>query len=181
MNGIGAKFIGIDSGFSCDENGGSCKKTNSAEKWFTAFAEATGSVDGDGKPFLYHTEQSDGTGIGGNITEAIDKLTTWIDMDVTTGSISDEECNGENAAKFVKSSKTIAADPETGVSGQSEDTFFSVKQGTDVTFDVHFYNDFCINSTDNFLKFEAHATVLGNGSYLSSHLIHVIVPEGSTK
>ena len=180
MNGIGAKFIGIDSSFSCDENG-TCKKTDSAKKWFTAFAEATGSLDKDSNPFIYHTEKSDGTGIGGEVTEAINSLTTWIDMDVTTGSISDDECNGENAAKFVTSSKTIAADPETGVSGKNETTFFSVKQGTDVTFEVHFHNDFCVNATNSFLKFEAHATVLGNGSYLSSHLIHVIVPEGSTK
>ena len=184
MNGIGAKFIGIDSGFDCGDNNSSsttCKETNSAKKWFETFAGATGSLDGNGQPFLYHTEKSDGTGIGGNITEAITQLTTWIDMDVTTGSISDDNCNGENAAKFVKSSTTIAADPETGVSGQDTTTFYSVKQGTDVTFDVHFYNDFCINTTDSFLKFEAHATVLGNGSYLSSRLIHVIVPEGSTK
>ena len=181
MNGIGAKFIGIDSGFSCDDNGGNCKKTDGAKDWFEAFAGATGSLDGDGNPFLYHTENQDGTGIGGNVTDAIHKLTTWIDMDVTTGSISDEDCDGINAAEFVKSSKTIAADPPEGVEGQTETTFKSVKQGTDETFDVHFYNDFCINSTDNFLKFEAHATVLGNGSYLSSHLIHVIVPEGSTK
>lgn len=182
MNGIGAKFIGIDSGFSCDDNGSNCKKSESPTKgFFQTFSGATGSLNGEGKPFLYHTEQPDGTGIGGEVTEAIKQLTTWIDMDVTTGSISDEDCNGENAAKFVKSSKTIKADPEDGVSGQNEDTFFSVKQGTDVTFDVHFYNDFCINNSGNFLKFEAHATVLGNGSYLSSHLINVIVPEGSTK
>ncbi len=176
MNGIGAKFIGIDSGFNDDG-----KKTDAAKDWFEAFANATSSLDGDGKPFLYHTEQADGTGIGGNVTEAIKQLTSWIDMDVTTGSISDDECNGENAAKFVKSSTTIAADPPEGVDGQNETTFFSVKQGTDVTFDVHFYNDFCINSTNDFIKYEAHATVLGNGSYLSSRLIHVVVPEGTTR
>ena len=176
MNGIGAKFIGIDSGF--DDNG---KKTDQAKDWFTGFAQATGSLDANGNPFLYHTENADGTGIGGNITDAIKQLTTWIDMDVTTGSISDEECNGVNAAEFVKSSKTIAADPPEGVEGQTETTFKSVKQGTDVTFDVHFYNDFCVNTTNSFLKFNAHATVLGNGSYLSSHLINVIVPEGTTK
>ena len=174
MNGIGAKFIGIDSGF--DDNG---KKTDSAKKWFTAFAEATGSVDANNQPFLYHTEQADGTGIGGNVTEAIKQLTTWIDMDVTTGGISDDECNGTNAAEFVKSSKALSSDPDT--IEHNETTFFSVPQNAEVTFDVHFYNDFCTNSSGNFLKFEAHATVLGNGSYLSSHLIHVIVPEGSTK
>jgi hypothetical protein len=174
MNGIGAKFIGIDSGF--DDNG---KKTDSAKKWFTAFAEATGSVDANNQPFLYHTENADGTGIGGNITDAIRQLTTWIDMDVTTGGISDDECNGVNAAEFVKSSKALSSDPDT--IQHDETTFFSVPQNAEVTFDVHFYNDFCVNTTDSFLKFDAHATVLGNGSYLSSHLINVIVPEGSTR
>ena len=174
MNGIGAKFIGIDSGF--DDNG---KKTDQAKDWFTAFAQATGSLDANGNPFLYHTENADGTGIGGNVTEAIKQLTTWIDMDVTTGGISDQECNGVNAAAFVKSSKALSSDPET--IEHDETTFFSVPQNAEVTFDVHFYNDFCVNTTNSFLKFDAHATVLGNGSYLSSHLINVIVPEGSTK
>ena len=187
MNGIGAKFIGIDSGFSCDDNGGNCKKTDQAKDWFTAFAEATGSLDADGKPFLYHTENPDGTGIGGNVTEAIKQLTTWIDMDVTTGGISDQECSGVNAAQFVKSSKALSSDPDT--IEHNDTTFFSVPQNAEVTFDVHFYNDFCVNTTNSFLKFDAHATVFGgqtvngvfNGSYLSSHLINVIVPEGSTK
>ena len=174
MNGIGAKFIGIDSGFN-DEG----KKTDSAKEWFTGFAQATGSLDANGNPFLYHTEQADGTGIGGNITEAIKQLTTWIDMDVTTGGISDDECNGVNAAEFVKSSKALSSDPDT--IEHNDTTFFSVPQNAEVTFDVHFYNDFCVNSSNTFLKFDAHATVLGNGSYLSSHLINVIVPEGSTK
>lgn len=174
MNGIGAKFIGIDSGF--DDNG---KKTDQAKDWFTAFAQATGSLDANGNPFLYHTENADGTGIGGNVTEAIKQLTTWIDMDVTTGGISDQECNGVNAAEFVKSSKALSSDPDT--IEHNDTTFFSVPQNAEVTFDVHFYNDFCVNSSNTFLKFDAHATVLGNGSYLSSHLINVIVPEGSTK
>jgi len=174
MNGIGAKFIGIDSGFS-DEG----KKTDSAKDWFTGFAQATGSLDANGNPFLYHTENADGTGIGGNITDAIKQLTTWIDMDVTTGGISDDECNGINAAEFVKSSKALSSDPDT--IQHDETTFFSVPQNAEVTFDVHFYNDFCVNTSNTFLKFDAHATVLGNGSYLSSHLINVIVPEGSTK
>jgi hypothetical protein len=155
------------------------KKTDSAKEWFTGFAQATGSLDANGNPFLYHTEQADGTGIGGNITEAIKQLTTWIDMDVTTGGISDDECNGVNAAEFVKSSKALSSDPDT--IEHNDTTFFSVPQNAEVTFDVHFYNDFCVNSSNTFLKFDAHATVLGNGSYLSSHLINVIVPEGSTK
>ncbi|HOB72285.1 MAG TPA: hypothetical protein PKM18_10935, partial [bacterium] len=176
MNGIGAKFIGIDSGF--DD---SSKKTYQAEEDFELYAQLTGSLDSTGKPFIYHTENSNGTGIGGQIADAVIALTTWIDMDVTTGKMSDEDCYGQTAADFVKSSKTIAADPPEGVSGQDETTFFSVTQGTDVTFDVRFFNDFCINNTESYLEFSAHVTVLGNGSYLSSRLVTVIVPEGDSK
>ncbi|HPS31851.1 MAG TPA: hypothetical protein PLZ43_16465, partial [bacterium] len=177
MNGIGAKFIGIDSGFGEDNT----TVTNYAEDDFVLYSELTGSLDGTGKPFLYHTDNSNGTGIGGKIADAVIALTTWIDMDVTTGKMSDENCNGITAADFIKSSKTIAADPPDGVSGQDETTFFSVTQGTDVTFDVRFYNDFCINSTESWLEFKAHVTVVGNGSYLSSRLVHVVVPEGDNK
>jgi hypothetical protein len=176
MNGIGAKFIGIDSGF--DDNG---KPTNDPEKFYTLFSEMTGSLDGTGKNFNSHTANADGSGMSDQIAQAIIDLTTFIDMDVTTGKMSDEDCYGASAADFVKSSKTIAADPPEGVSGQDETTFFSVTQGTDVTFDVRFHNDFCINNTDSYLKFNAQVTVLGNGSYLSSRLVTVIVPEGDNK
>jgi len=176
MNGIGAKFIGIDSGF--DDKG---KPTNDPEKFYTLFSQMTGSLDKDGKNFNSHTANPDGSGMSDQIAQSIIDLTTFIDMDVTTGKMSDENCNGQTAADFVKSSKTIAADPPTGVSGQNETTFFSVTQGTDVTFDVRFHNDFCINNSDNYLKFNAQVTVLGNGSYLSSRLVTVIVPEGDSK
>ncbi len=175
MNGIGAKFIGIDSGF--DDNG--TTKTNLAKDWFTTFAEATGSLDADNEPFLYHTENQDGTGIGDEVTNAINQLTELIDMDVTTGGISDDNCNGVNAANFVKSSQTLEADPSDGVDSQTETTFKSVKQGTEVTFDVHFYNDFCVNSTDDFWLLDVHTAALGNGSYLSSHLIRIIIPSSN--
>jgi hypothetical protein len=111
------------------------------------------------------------------ITESILDLITFIDMDVTTGKMSDEMCLDKSAEYFVRSSKTISADPPEGVSGQDDTTFFSVTQGTDVTFDVTFYNDFCQNHTDKWAEYKALVTVLGNGSYLSSRLVHVIIPE----
>ena len=178
MNGIGTKFIGIDSGF--DDQG---KPTDDPVDMYTLLAEMTGSLSKDGSNFNSHTAKPDGSGMSDQIAQAIIDLTTFIDMDVTTGKMSDpgQECNGRPAADFVKSSKTIEAIPPEGVSGQDETTFFSVTQGTDVTFDVRFYNDFCVNSTDSFLKFNAQVTVLGNGSYLSSRLVTVIVPEGDNK
>jgi len=176
MNGIGAKFIGIDSGF--DDNG---TKTDECADDYEIMSQVTGSLDSSGKNFNSHTANANGSGMSDQIAQAIVDLTTFIDMDVTTGKMSDENCNGTSAADFVKSSKTIAADPPEGVSGQDDTTFFSVTQGTDVTFDVRFYNDFCINNTGNFMKFNAQVTVLGNGSYLSNRLVTVIVPEGDSK
>jgi len=176
MNGIGTKFIGIDSGF--DDQG---KPTEDPVEMYTLLAEMTGSLDKNGLNFNSHTAKPDGSGMSDQIAQAIIDLTTFIDMDVTTGKMSDENCNGASAADFVKSSKTISADPPEGVSGQDDTTFFSVTQGTDVTFDVRFYNDFCINNTETFMKYNAQVTVLGNGSYLSSRLVTVIVPEGDNK
>jgi hypothetical protein len=181
MNGIGAKFIGINSAFSCNDQGQNCKVSTAPDKDYEFLSQMTGSLDKNGKHFNTHTANPDGSGMSDQIAQAIIDLTTFIDMDVTTGKMSDENCNGQTAADFVKSSKTIAADPPEGVSGQNETTFFSVTQGTDVTFDVRFYNDFCINNTDNYIKFQAQVTVLGNGSYLSSRLVTVVVPESDSK
>ncbi|HOW52235.1 MAG TPA: hypothetical protein PLV42_09365 [bacterium] len=172
MNGIGAKLIGIDTGF--DEDNGS--ETNLLEEGFNVMAEQTGSLDKNGKPFYYHNANADGSGMSDQIAQAVVSLTTYIDMDVTTGSFSEESCDGISAAEFVKSSTTVKAEPIDGVSGSDDTTFFSVKQGTIVWFDVRFYNDFCKNTTLQPVTYQALVTVLGNGSYLSSRLVTVIVP-----
>lgn len=171
MNGIGAKFIGVDSGF--DDNG---NLTNDCKDDFTLIAEETGSLDKNGQPFISHTANANGSGMSDQIAQAVVSLTTYIDMDVTTGSMSDEQCDGISAAKFVQSSTTVKAEPADGVSGSDTTTFFSVKQGTIVWFDVRFYNDFCKNTAPVPMQYQALVTVLGNGSYLSSRLVTVIVP-----
>ncbi|MFO7734781.1 MAG: hypothetical protein R6W70_01045, partial [bacterium] len=177
MNGIGAKFIGIDSYFD-DEDPPQAKDV--AKKGFEAIAKQTGSVDESGKTFNSHTEDPKGYGMSDQIADAIISLTTYIDMDVTTGKMADEDqqCDGISATEFIKSSETIAADPSTGVDSFDDTTFFSVTQGTTVTFDVKFYNDFCNNTTQHPMVYEAYVTVLGNSSYLSSRLVHVVVPKG---
>ncbi len=172
LNSIGAKFIGIDTGFDDDNDG----ETTFCKQDYAMVAEATGSLDGNGNNFNSHTGSPDGSGLSGMIADAVVSLMTYIDMDVTTGSLSDEQCDGISAAQFVKSSTPVKADPTTGVSGQDSTTFFSVKQGTTVTFDVRFHNDFCKNTSPEPVTYQALVTVLGNGSYLSSRLVTVIVP-----
>ncbi len=172
LNSIGAKFIGIDTGFD-DDNGG---ETTFCKEDYAMVSEATGSLDGNGKNFNSHTGSPDGNGLSGMVADAVVSLMTYIDMDVTTGSLSDEQCDGISAAEFVESSTAVKADPADGVSGQDATTFFSVKQGTTVTFDVRFYNDFCKNTSPDPVTYQALVTVLGNGSYLSSRLVTVIIP-----
>ncbi len=171
MNGIGAKLIGIDTGF--DDNG---NMTHEPQEGYQKIAEQTGSLDKNGDMFYYHTQNSNGSGLSDQIANAVKDLTTYIDMDVTTGSMSDEQCNGHSAKEFVKSSKTVKAEPADGVSSQDETTFYSVKQGTIVWFDVRFYNDFCPNPNPYPVTYQALVTVLGNGAYLSSRLVTVVVP-----
>lgn len=177
MNGIGAKFIGINTWFDKDAAGEANAGIN-PQPDMEKLAQATGSLDKNGKSFIYHTADPLGNGMPDQIAQAIIDLTTFIDMDVTTGKMSDETCDGKSAADFVKSSTTVIADPLDGVAGQDSTTFFSVKQGTIVTFDVRFQNDFCKNPTSEPKTYKAFVTVLGNGSYLSNRLVNVIVPAG---
>ena len=171
MNGIGAKFIGIDSSFT--ETG---EKTNLAEEDFTQLSERTHSVDKDGNNFNTHTEMPDGTGMSDQIAQAVIDLTEWIDMDVTISFSfsSDDECWGGNILDFIKSSRTVSATPVDGVMGQDDKTFYGVKQGTDISFDIEFHNDFCSPSYDQ--TFDIRATILGNDSFLSERLIRIFIP-----
>ncbi|HQN73618.1 MAG TPA: hypothetical protein PLB16_09410, partial [bacterium] len=180
MGAIGAKFIGINTWHELQGDGKPADGANPI-KDMEMMAQVTGSLDKDGKPFIYQTVDNDGNGMPTQVGEAIVDLTTFIDMDVTTGKMSDENCNGTSAAEFIKSSKTVKAVPADGVDGQTEEKFISVKQGTEVFFNVKFYNDFCENTTEEPLVFEALVTVLGNGSFLSSRIVTVIVPVNANK
>ncbi|HNW83088.1 MAG TPA: hypothetical protein PKG52_09375 [bacterium] len=182
MGAIGVKVIGIDTWHEFQDEA----QTKPADhpdpiKDMTIMAERTGSLNKNGEPFIYRTVDNEGNGMPTQIGEAIVDLTTFIDMDVTTGKMSDENCNGQTAADFIKSSKTVKAVPADGVADKTETTFKSVKQGTEVFFNVKFGNDFCENNTEEPLVFKAQVTVLGNGSYLSSRLVTVIVPPDGNK
>ena len=118
-------------------------------------------------------------------------------MDVTTAGMAadDQKCGEHSAAEFVVSCTPISAEPPDGVAGMDDTKFFKIKQGTDVTFDVHFHNDFCLigpNEADNEWGklFEASVKVIGgqeaedgtfNGSYLSSRVVQVVVPKGTIR
>ncbi|MFO7736048.1 MAG: hypothetical protein R6W70_07520 [bacterium] len=170
MNSIGAKFIGIDS-----------SSNDSAKEDFHIFSNATGSVDKNGDFFNY-TINPDGTGMSEEIVQAVDDLTTFIQMDVTTDVESEDNCDGISAADFVKTAKPSHADPSDGVSGMDDTTFFKVDPGTQVNFDITFHNDFCVNSTNTPFEFKADIMVVGGGAaVLSKKAINIIIPKSDMR
>ncbi len=171
MSGIGAKFIGIDTGFS--EDG---KETNAAYDDFLAVAKRTGSLDSDDQPFVYHTGSESGEQLSEKIVAAIKQLTTYIIMDVSTRVTANEQCSGRSVGDFVLSRVPIRAIPGDSVSRVDDTTFYEVKKGSQLLFDVSFYNDFCTNYSDKPMSYHAHIAVYGNGSFLHSQLVTVIVP-----
>jgi len=187
MNGINAKFIGIDSAFSCtqyDENYncvGTATPSNPTKNDYEIIAQGTASLDKNGEPFLYHTENADGSGMSDQIANAVVELTTYVQMDVTTSTSSDDECDNINAAAFVVGSKPNEATPPEGIESKDDTTFYKVEPGTMVSFDVYFKNEFCVNNTDTPIVYEANIRVLGDGAFLSSKKIQVIVPASDSK
>ena len=171
MSGIGAKFIGIDTGFTQDG-----KPTTAAFEDFQTIAEQTGSLDGDGNPFIYHTGKESGEGLASEIVSAIDNLTEYIKMDVKTETRSEEMCGGLSVSEFVKQGTPVKAIPGDAIQSIDDTTFYGVKKGSSLIFDMKFYNDFCMNKSEEPLTYQAFVTVLGNGSFLNSHLVTVIVP-----
>ncbi|HQB11244.1 MAG TPA: hypothetical protein PLW37_15385, partial [bacterium] len=123
----------------------------------------------------------DGSGMSDQIADAVVALTTYVQMDVTTSTSSDEECDGVNVAAFVVESKPNEATPPEGVASKDDTTFYKVEPGTLVSFDVYFKNTFCINDTEAPIVYEANIRVLGDGAFLSAKKIQVIVPASDSK
>ncbi len=169
MNTIHAKFIGVDTGGS----GSTTCKTD-----FEKVSEGTGSVDKNGNYFNF-TMNSDGTGMSEKIAESIADMTAAIQMDVNTAAESTEKCNEKSVADFVIGSIPVAANPANGFKSKDDKTFFDVEPGTEVSFDVHFKNNFCTNSTGKPVIYKAEIKVLGEGAFLSSREVNIVIPESA--
>jgi hypothetical protein len=175
MNNLGAKFIGIDTGFDDEPP---VQELNLAQEDLDYFAQNTGSFYGSNEySFIYHSPNEDGSGIGGVIGNAVVDLLRNINMDVTVIGVSDDTCNGIPAGEFISEIRTIYADPADWISGMDIETFYNVVPGTILRYDIHFGNDFCENTSDEPMMFELTPTAQGNGSYLSEgQKVFIIVP-----
>jgi len=165
MNGITAKFIGIDSG--------------SSSTSFNTISVGTKSVDGSSNPFNY-TISSDGSGMSNKIVDAVIALTNNIKIDLSTHTKSIANSYGvPDTTKFTKKITPISAEPVSGAT-ISGNIFTKVNPGTKVTFKIDFQNDFYEN-TDNASKlFKAEINVLGDGAFLDKRNVYIIVPGKKT-
>ncbi|MFO7734578.1 MAG: hypothetical protein R6W70_00005, partial [bacterium] len=148
LNDIRAKFIGLDSGNAMGD--------------FNTIANGTNSTDSSGNNFN-KTINSDGTGMSEDIVDAVYALTQNIEIDITTKRL--HISNDYGVADTTKFIKNI-----------SPDSFPASNPGEKVTFDVTFENDFYENKTDKTQVFEAEINVLGNGAFLDSREVFIVVP-----
>ena len=173
-----AKFIGIDSS--------STSGTSSISKFFETVSQATGTLDKNGKSFNLNVGNdavaADGKAMSEKIGEAIESLTSFVQMDVWVAGNASVECDGTNIAAFIKGGIPIKAEPPEGATiDEANMKFLKVNPGTVVTFDVQFHNDFCQNLTGAPVFYKAEAMVLGEGAYLSKKEVDIIVPASESK
>ena len=148
MNAINAKFIGLDSGSSTSD--------------FNYISDGTGSNNGAGTRFNF-TVNADGTGFSNAIVDAVIALTNNIQIDITTKvKHVPNEFVVEDTTKFIKSI--------------TPDVFPDVKPGEEVTFDVTFENTFYQNESYESQVFTATISVLGDGAFLDTRDVVILVP-----
>ena len=148
MNTINAKFIGLDSGGATSD--------------FNTVSDGTGSNDGSGTRFNY-TIDADGNGMSSQIVDAVVELTNNIQLEITT------------KAKHIDNVYGVA-DTTQFITSITPNSFPDVKPGQNVTFEVTFENDVIENDGYETMIFIANINVLGDGSFLDSRDVFIVVP-----
>ena len=170
MLGIGARFIGVH-----------VNNWDPAYQGFAAMQDmaiGTGSVDGMGAPLV---EQSEDGSVSVAIVEMIATLATATPQDVNAipqDVIGDPPGAEYDASVFVKDITPYEGFPDAPIGFSSmDDTYFhDVVPGTQVTFDVDFYNN-TRPPLESAQVFKAKIIVLGNGvARLDERLVVIIVP-----
>ncbi len=81
-----------------------------------------------------------------------------------------------DTSQFVKAVVPNSADPVDGYASKDQTTFYKVKPGTKVTFDVTFQNDVYDNQTTETKLFIANINVMGAGTLLDTRQVFILVP-----
>ncbi len=172
LTGIGARVVGIFSG------------TGGLISDYQTVATDTGSVRADGSPLVF-TISGDGTGLDSTVVDAIAELVGGTPQDVSTRT---ENVPGNpddfDATMFIKSITPLEGYQDgvagAGYTSKDETTFYGVIPGTDVDFDILFWNDVRMPASVSEV-FVAKIIVVGNGvADLDSRNVYILVPrEGS--
>jgi len=146
-------------------------------------ATQTGTVDGSGTPLVY---DAPGGSVSDSIVEGLSTLTGGVKQDVTTRT---ENVAGNpddfNATEFIKAIVPIegysAGVPGVGYDSKDDIAFYGVVPGTQVEFNVRFFNDVRPPAAAAQI-FQAKIIVVGNGvADLDSRNVYIIVPpDGGT-
>jgi hypothetical protein len=145
-------------------------------------AQATGTVDKDGKILAYESSAT----IGSEIVNHVATLAKRVphDVDTITEDLPDRPPSLEiDGTGFIKRITPKSASPPApkGFSHFDEATFYKVIPGTTVTFEIDFYNDF-IKGKKMTMVYRALIVVRGNKvTRLDERKVYIIVPPGKEK
>jgi len=168
LNARGVKTIVIES---CG-SGGWCPETVADA---IALANATGSVDGTGSPFVFSISDT-GTGLSTAVVDAVRDLANYSRMDVSAVAVDNPATAAIDERGFVNSITAVSypAGRCTGISGGT--VFTACLPGTTVNFRVTFRNDF-VMPTMVPQVFDFWVQVLGDGIYeLALVPVRIVVP-----
>jgi hypothetical protein len=187
MRSIGARYIGVNSGTG----------TYSSHADMMIIATGTDSVDLTGSPLVFDIP-SDGTGLGGQVVNAVETLVGAMEMEVTTDMRDDPSDMVDTVAEFldhVEPSLTGGhadpADPSRICVGGlpigdlyepfdgRPDSFTSVRPGTLVCFDIHVKQNWSVPAIDVPQTFQCEMDVVADGiTVVDTRTIYFLVPPG---
>jgi hypothetical protein len=149
---------------------------------YTQIAVDTGTVRADGTPLVFDIPTT-GTGLDATVVDAVIELVSGTPQDVSTRT---ENRPGNpddfDATLFIKSivpnEGYLGGIAGTGYDTKDDVAFYGVVPGTQVDFDINFYNDVRPPGATTEI-FQARIIVVGNGvADLDARNVYIIVPNG---
>ncbi len=127
------KILVVNTGFDCDDDGNNCVVNNDGNESHDYMSQMTGTVDAEGNTYNFHTDDRDGNGIRTKLADAVKSLTEYTEKDIT---LEFESEDNPNFLEVIKSFRPYSAEPEENIEKMNENTFFSVKDNTEVVFEL---------------------------------------------
>lgn len=173
LNGLGARVMSVFSG----------ADYGNSPAHYEEMARQTGAVRADGSPLVFSIA-GDGSGLSSAVVDAVRDLVGGTPQDVTT---TREDVPMDppsdptfDATEFIKSITAVEGygpgGAGTGYTSHDATTFYGVIPGTQVEFNVDFWND-VYPPQDVAIVFQARIIVIGNGvARLDERRVFIVVP-----